>query len=118
LVFLTGQEEIENLEKLIHEYQVQLPKDSKKILVCPLFAALPNASQIQAFEKTPANVRKVILATNIAETSLTLPNIKYVVDTGLVKVRTFNPKIGIESLNVEAISKASANQRMGRAGIS
>ncbi|KAG0254858.1 putative ATP-dependent RNA helicase dhr2 [Actinomortierella ambigua] len=116
LIFLTGQEEIENLEKLIEEYSVDLPTRFGKLIPCPIFAAQDSATQQKIFEPTPAGCRKVILATNIAETSITIPNIRYVVDTGCHKSRGYNAKIGIESLLIEPISKSSARQRMGRAG--
>ncbi|KAG0235515.1 putative ATP-dependent RNA helicase dhr2 [Actinomortierella wolfii] len=116
LIFLTGQEEIENLEKLINEYSVDLPARFGKLIPCPIFAAQDSATQQKIFEPAPPGCRKVILATNIAETSITIPNIRYVVDTGCHKSRGYNAKIGIESLLVEPISKSSARQRMGRAG--
>jgi HrpA-like RNA helicase len=116
LVFLTGQEEIENLEKLINEKAKQLDPTAMKLLVCPIFASLPTSQQTKVFEPTPENTRKVVLSTNIAETSITISGIRYVVDTGMVKVRGFNHKTGIETLTVSPVSKASANQRAGRAG--
>lgn len=72
--------------------------------------------QAKIFEKTPDGARKIVLATNIAETSLTIDNIIYVIDCGFAKQTTFNPRTGMESLIVTPISKASANQRAGRAG--
>ncbi|KAF8981526.1 putative ATP-dependent RNA helicase dhr2 [Entomortierella lignicola] len=116
LIFLTGQEEIENLEKLIEEYAVDLPPSVGKLIPCPIFAAQDSATQQKIFEPAPQGTRKVILATNIAETSITIPNIRYVIDTGCHKSRGYNAKIGIESLLVEPISKSSARQRSGRAG--
>ncbi|KAF9028219.1 putative ATP-dependent RNA helicase dhr2 [Podila verticillata] len=116
LIFLTGQEEIESLEKLIEEYAVDLPPTVGKLIPCPIFAAQDSATQQKIFEPAPHGTRKVILATNIAETSITIPNIRYVIDTGCHKSRGYNAKIGIESLLVEPISKSSARQRMGRAG--
>lgn len=113
LCFLTGQEEIENLEKLLKEKAKSLGPEVDDILVCPIFASLPTNQQTKVFEPAPKNTRKVILATNIAETSITISGIKFVVDTGMVKVRSFNSKTGIETLSVEPISKASANQRSG-----
>ena len=68
------------------------------------------------FDRTPVGCRKVILATNIAETSITVPGIRYVIDTGLHKIRGYHAKNGMEVLVVRPISKASARQRMGRAG--
>lgn len=68
------------------------------------------------FEPTPKGARKLVLATNIAETSLTIYGIKFVVDSGFVKLKTYNHRTGMESLLVNPISKASANQRAGRSG--
>ena len=117
LVFLTGQEDIENMEKLIiDQAKATLSPNSLKLITCPLFASLPTAQQTVVFEKTPNGCRKVVLSTNIAETSITISGIRYVVDCGLVKMRGFNSKTGIETLTVSPISKAAANQRAGRAG--
>jgi len=77
---------------------------------------MPTDQQNKVFEPAPPDTRKVILATNIAETSITISGIKYVIDCGVAKVRGYNSKIGIESLTIQPISKASARQRMGRAG--
>ncbi|OAJ41460.1 hypothetical protein, variant 1 [Batrachochytrium dendrobatidis JEL423] len=116
LVFLTGQEEIENLEKLVNEQAKTLSPEIQKILVCPIFASQPTNQQTKVFDPAPPGVRKVILSTNVAETSITISGIRYVIDTGMVKMRAYNPKSGIESLSVQPISQASANQRAGRAG--
>ncbi|XP_068668332.1 pre-mRNA-splicing factor ATP-dependent RNA helicase DEAH10-like isoform X2 [Aristolochia californica] len=116
LVFLTGQEEIESVERLVQERVRQLPEDSQKIFTVPIFSALPSDQQMQVFRPTPPGSRKVILATNIAETSVTIPGIKYVIDPGLVKARAYNPVTGMESLIIIPASKAQALQRSGRAG--
>ncbi|PVU85597.1 hypothetical protein BB559_006920 [Furculomyces boomerangus] len=118
LVFLSGQEEIESLEKLISESNNQIAPNSSSgtLIPAPIYAALPQHQQNKVFEKTPQNSRKVVLATNIAETSITIPGIRYVVDTGVHKVRGFDPRIGVESLLVNPISKSSSRQRSGRAG--
>ncbi|XP_060201491.1 pre-mRNA-splicing factor ATP-dependent RNA helicase DEAH10-like [Lycium barbarum] len=116
LVFLTGQEEIESVERLIHERLRQLPECSRKLLTFPIFSSLPSEKQMKVFMPSPAGYRKVILATNIAETSVTIPGIKYVVDPGLVKARTYDPKMGVDSLIIVTTSKAQALQRSGRAG--
>jgi HrpA-like RNA helicase len=81
-----------------------------------MFAALPVEKQAKVFEPAPLDTRKVILATNIAETSITINGVRYVIDTGKFKMRKFSPKIGMESLSIENVSKNSAKQRMGRAG--
>ena len=129
LVFLTGQEEIESAQRILEEHSPTLPPESKKLLICPIFASLPTDQQSKVFEPAPPGTRKVILSTNIAETSITISGIRYVVDTGkllcystmnlllgMCKIRTYNPRIGIETLAVSPISKASAQQRTGRAG--
>ncbi|KAJ1795258.1 ATP-dependent RNA helicase, partial [Coemansia sp. RSA 2399] len=115
LVFLSGQEDIENVERLLAESAESLPPEVPKLLLCPIFAALPQAQQSKVFDPAPEFTRKVILATNIAETSLTIPGIRYVVDAGVHKVRGFDPRVG-ESLLIEPISQSSARQRTGRAG--
>lgn len=116
LVFLTGQEEIEDMERLLVERATRLPAGSADLAIAPIFAALPAEQQMKVFQPPPKGSRKVVLATNIAETSLTIPGIRFVVDPGLVKARAFNPKTGVESLVVVPISKAQARQRSGRAG--
>ncbi|KAJ1964197.1 ATP-dependent RNA helicase [Dipsacomyces acuminosporus] len=115
LVFLSGQEDIENVERLLRESASNFPPGVPDLLPCPIFAALPQSQQSKVFDPAPEFTRKVILATNIAETSLTIPGIRYVIDSGVHKVRGFDPRIG-ESLLVEPVSKSSARQRTGRAG--
>ncbi|KAK2636037.1 hypothetical protein Ddye_030829 [Dipteronia dyeriana] len=116
LVFLTGQEEIESVERLVQERLQQLPEPIRKLITVPIFSSLPSEQQMRVFEPAVAGFRKVILATNIAETSVTIPGIKYVIDPGFVKARSYDPSKGMESLNVVPISKAQALQRSGRAG--
>lgn len=116
LVFLTGQEEIESMERLLRERAAYLPEGMQNLSVVSIYAALPSEQQMQAFKPASVGYRKVILATNIAETSVTIPGIRYVIDPGLVKARSYNPRIGVESLIVMPISKAQALQRSGRAG--
>eukprot|EP01086_Lenisia_limosa_P016778 TRINITY_DN693_c0_g1_i1.p1 TRINITY_DN693_c0_g1~~TRINITY_DN693_c0_g1_i1.p1 ORF type:complete len:385 (-),score=45.76 TRINITY_DN693_c0_g1_i1:708-1862(-) len=86
------------------------------MIICPMYAALPQEEQWKVFEPTPEEKRKVIVATNVAETSVTISGIKYVVDPGNVKVRFFSPKTVISALVVQPISQAMARQRTGRAG--
>ncbi|KAJ6825484.1 pre-mRNA-splicing factor ATP-dependent RNA helicase DEAH10 [Iris pallida] len=116
LAFLTGQEEIESVERLVHEHARQLPEGCQKVLTVPIYSSLPSEQQMNVFKPAPPGHRKVILATNIAETSLTIPGIKYVIDPGLVKARSYNHITGMESLIIIPISKAQALQRSGRAG--
>jgi len=111
LVFLTGQEEIEEVSDSIKAKECK-----PEIVVLPLYAALPMHQQQLVFEPVTEGKRKVILSTNIAETSVTIPGIKYVIDSGLVKIKSYNPISGIEVLGVTPVSKAQALQRSGRAG--
>lgn len=142
LVFLPGQEEIEDLALLLKSHLdedanlsqsltgdiVQNIKGSgtdlsktaniiNGVMVCVLYAALPPDLQMFAFQPKPEGcTRKIILSTNIAETSVTLDGIRYIVDTGKHKTRDFSSATGMESLQVQDISKAQAAQRAGRAG--
>lgn len=117
LAFLTGQEEIEAAQRRIEEYNAALASDVPKILSCPLYGQLSVQAQQAAFQPAPKKfTRKVILATNIAETSVTVPGVRYVVDCGKAKVKQFRSRLGMESLLAKPISKSSALQRAGRAG--
>ena len=118
LVFLTGQEEIESVAQVVGEYAAQMPPSASRLqlTVCPLYATLPAHQQMSVFQPPAKGHRKVILATNIAETSITISGIKFVIDCGFVKQREFNARTGLESLVIRPISKASARQRAGRAG--
>ncbi|KAK4612256.1 putative ATP-dependent RNA helicase prh1 [Fulvia fulva] len=116
LVFLTGQETIVGLQKLVEEFAEDLTNDFPKLLARPLYAALPQDQQQLVFEPAPPNTRKVILSTNIAETSVTVPGVKFVIDTGKAKIKQFRNKLGLESLLIKPISRSSADQRKGRAG--
>ncbi|KAI4600603.1 hypothetical protein KJ359_000962 [Pestalotiopsis sp. 9143b] len=116
LVFLTGRDEIDNAVVAISERAADLQPGTQSILVLPLYAGLTTEQQMYVFDEAPQNTRKVIVATNIAEASVTIDGIVYVVDCGFVKLRTFDPKTGIETLTATPISQASASQRAGRAG--
>ena len=116
LVFLTGQEEIETCQELLTERTRALGSKIRELVIVPIYANLPSDMQAKVFEKTPPGARKVVLATNIAETSLTIDNIIYVIDPGFNKQNSYNARTGMESLIVTPVSKASANQRAGRAG--
>ncbi|KAH1264470.1 Pre-mRNA-splicing factor ATP-dependent RNA helicase DEAH1 [Glycine max] len=116
LVFLTGQEEIETAEENLKHRIRGLGTKIGELKICPIYANLPTELQAKIFDPTPERVRKVVLATNIAETSLTIDGIKYVIDPGYCKMKSYNPRTGMESLKVTPISKASAMQRAGRCG--
>ncbi|PSK54012.1 hypothetical protein B9Z65_7818 [Elsinoe australis] len=116
LVFMTGQETIQGLQRNIEEYAQSLGPEFPKLLVLPIYAALPQAAQQRVFEPAPPNTRKVILATNIAETSITVSGVRFVIDSGKEKRKQFRPRLGLESLLVKSLSKSSAIQRKGRAG--
>lgn len=116
LVFVTGQDTVEAVESLLKKYASDLGPEVPKLLVLPLFAALPRPAQEAIFRPTLTGTRKVIIATNVAETSVTIPGVRYVVDSGLAKVKEYRSQLDLESLLVKPISKSSAIQRSGRAG--
>ncbi|KAI7483869.1 ATP dependent RNA helicase [Hortaea werneckii] len=116
LVFLTGRDEIEKALQLVADRLPSLPATTDKILALPMYAGLTTEQQMYVFEPAPENHRKVIFSTNIAEASVTIDGIVYVVDCGFVKLRAYNPTTGIETLTPTPVSKASATQRAGRAG--
>lgn len=115
LVFMTGQEDIEVTCSVLNERIEQLD-DVQPLAVLPIYSQLPADLQAKIFEKSENSARKVIVATNIAETSLTVDGIMYVVDTGYCKLKVYNPKIGMDALQITPVSQANANQRSGRAG--
>ncbi|CCK69743.1 DEAH-box RNA helicase PRP16 KNAG_0C06500 [Huiozyma naganishii CBS 8797] len=126
LIFMTGQEDIEVTEngikeKLLQVYskrdaQISTFEDIKDLEVYPIYSALPPNLQNRIFHKLDPSKRKIVIATNIAETSLTIDSIRYVIDSGYSKLKVFNAKIGLDTLAVTPISCANANQRSGRAG--
>ena len=116
LVFLTGQDDIDTVVRALITEARQLPRDAMRMRVLPMHGGLPRADQLRVFERTPRGTRKIIVATNIAEASVTIDGIVYVVDAGFVKMPAYNSGCGIESLVVAPISQASADQRAGRAG--
>ncbi|KAJ6367817.1 hypothetical protein OIU78_000394 [Salix suchowensis] len=116
LVFLTGQDDIDAAIQLLAEEAHASRKISSGLIVLPLYSSLPRAEQDLVFSPTPRGKRKVVISTNIAETSLTLEGVVYVVDSGFSKQQFYNPISDIENLVVAPISKASARQRAGRAG--
>ncbi|ODA82544.1 hypothetical protein RJ55_01051 [Drechmeria coniospora] len=116
LVFLTGREEIDHAVQEIAERAAQAGSRYGAIQPLPLYAGLSTEQQMYVFDKAPKGTRKVICSTNIAEASVTIDGIVYVVDCGFVKLRAYNPTTGIETLTAAPVSKASASQRAGRAG--
>lgn len=116
LVFLPGQEEIEELHKELDAQVKKLGSKIRELLIRPIYANLPTDMQTKVFDPTPPGARKVVIATNIAETSLTIDGIVYVIDPGYCKQNKFSSKTGMETLAITRISKASADQRAGRAG--
>ena len=119
LIFLTGEDEIENCCSILREKAKASQARGciiKDVNVLPLYASLPLEEQEKVFMKHDKSIRKIIVSTNIAETSLTIEGIVYVIDSGLVKQTLYNPIKRMSSLQVTNISKASAIQRSGRAG--
>ncbi|XP_070103944.1 probable ATP-dependent RNA helicase DHX35 isoform X4 [Equus asinus] len=118
LAFLTGQEEVETVASMLIEQARALSRTGMKrhLRVLPMYAGLPSFEQMKVFERVSRSVRKVIVATNVAETSITISGIVYVIDCGFVKLRAYNPRTAIECLVVVPVSQASANQRAGRGG--
>lgn len=116
LVFLTGQEEIDTACEVLDERMSALGADVPDLIILPVYSALPSEMQSKIFEAAPPGARKVVIATNIAETSITIDGIYYVVDPGFVKINAYDPKLGMDSLVISPISQAQANQRAGRAG--
>ena len=112
LIFLPGEREI---REMAHEIRkAQNFGQFRHTQVLPLYARLPAGEQQKIFQ--PSNQRKVVLATNVAETSLTVPGIRYVIDPGIARISRYSVRAGVQRLPIEAISQASANQRAGRCG--
>jgi ATP-dependent RNA helicase DDX35 len=116
LVFLTGREEIEDAIDMLSDRIAEMSSPQQKLMPLPLYAGLPTEDQNLIFSKPPPDTRRVIFSTNISEASLTIDGIVYVLDSGYVKLRAYNSALGIESLSIIPVSKASATQRSGRAG--
>lgn len=118
LLFLTGQEEIDTACEVLYQRIKALQERAlaPELIILPVYGALPSEMQSRIFEPAPKGSRKCVVATNIAEASLTIDGIYYVVDPGFCKQKAFNPKVGMDSLVVTPCSQASARQRAGRAG--
>lgn len=116
LLFLTGQEEIDTSCEILFERMKALGPSVPELIVLPVYSALPSEMQSKIFDPAPPGSRKVVIATNIAETSITIDHIYYVIDPGFVKQNAYDPKLGMDSLIVTPISQAQAKQRAGRAG--
>jgi pre-mRNA-splicing factor ATP-dependent RNA helicase DHX38/PRP16 len=118
LIFMTGQEDIEGTCQVLAEKMEKLSDDRElpPLLVLPMYSQLPADLQAKIFDAAPPGIRKCIVSTNVAETSLTVDGIKYVIDSGFCKLKVYNPKVGMDALLVTPVSKANANQRSGRAG--
>jgi pre-mRNA-splicing factor ATP-dependent RNA helicase DHX38/PRP16 len=115
LVFMTGQEDIEITCELVQR-RLDALNDPPKLSILPIYSQMPADLQSKIFDRAAPGVRKVIVATNIAETSLTVDGIRYVVDAGYSKLKVYNPKMGMDTLQITPISQANASQRSGRAG--
>lgn len=115
LVFMTGQEDIEVTCELVRE-RLDALNDPPKLSILPIYSQMPADLQAKIFDRAAPGVRKCIVATNIAETSLTVDGIMYVVDAGYSKLKVYNPRMGMDTLQITPISQANANQRSGRAG--
>lgn len=116
LIFLTGHEEVDRAVSLLKEHASQSRNSELKLLPLPMYGSLPYGDQLKVFRPTPRDLRKVVVATNIAETSITISGIVYVIDCGFMKLRWFNPETQVDSLVLVPTSQASADQRAGRAG--
>jgi ATP-dependent RNA helicase DHX8/PRP22 len=109
LIFLTGKEEIDTACEILYDRMNSLGRGAPPLVVLPVYSALPSELQTKIFEPAAAGTRKCIVATNIAEASLTIDGIYYVVDPGFCKQKLYNPKLGMDSLVVTPISQASGN---------
>jgi len=116
LLFLTGKEEIDTSCEILYERMKALGPAVPELLVLPIYGALPSEIASRIFEPAPEGGRKIVIATNIAETSITIDGIYFVIDPGFVKQTAYDAKLGMDRLQVTPISQAQAKQRAGRAG--
>ncbi|XVF79202.1 hypothetical protein PTKIN_Ptkin14bG0201500 [Pterospermum kingtungense] len=110
LVFFTNKEEIETAGKFFKDRIRGFGIKMAELFICPIYANHPTKLQAKLFERTPEGTSKVVLATYIAEASLTIDGIKYVIDTGFCKMKSYNPSTGLESLLVTPISKVGMHR--------
>ncbi|CAH2002803.1 unnamed protein product [Acanthoscelides obtectus] len=122
LIFMPGQEDIEVTCEVISGYFEVLAErlseidNAPELSILPIYSQLPSDLQAKIFQRSPEGVRKCVVATNIAETSLTVDGIIFVIDSGYCKLKVYNPRIGMDALQIYPISQANSNQRSGRAG--
>ena len=113
LIFMTGQEDIEATCEILAE-RIAILDNVSPLLLLPMYSQLPADLQSKIFDAADKGTRKCIISTNIAETSLTVDGIKYVIDAGYCKLKVYNPKIGMDALQMTPISQANSNQRAGK----
>ncbi|KAJ3663291.1 hypothetical protein Zmor_007594 [Zophobas morio] len=115
LIFMPGQEDIEVTCEVLAERLSEI-ENAPELSILPIYSQLPSDLQAKIFQRSPEGIRKCVVATNIAETSLTVDGIIFVIDSGYCKLKVYNPRIGMDALQIYPISQANANQRSGRAG--
>ncbi|XP_018563364.1 pre-mRNA-splicing factor ATP-dependent RNA helicase PRP16 [Anoplophora glabripennis] len=115
LIFMPGQEDIEVTCEVLAERLTEID-NAPELSILPIYSQLPSDLQAKIFQRSPEGIRKCVVATNIAETSLTVDGIIFVIDSGYCKLKVYNPRIGMDALQIYPISQANANQRSGRAG--
>lgn len=115
LVFMPGQEDIEVTCEVLKERLGEI-EGAAPLSILPIYSQLPSDLQAKIFQQAKEGLRKCVVATNIAETSLTVDGIVFVVDSGYCKLKVYNPRIGMDALQIYPVSQANANQRSGRAG--
>jgi pre-mRNA-splicing factor ATP-dependent RNA helicase DHX16 len=116
LIFLTGEDEIIACQEALEQTVQKLRGRVKELIVLPIYSSLSSEQQAKVFEPTAPGTRRVVVSTNISETSITLDSVKHVIDCGMSKELSYNPTTNTESLVITPISRASADQRAGRAG--
>lgn len=113
LVFVPGRSDIVKIHNMLLEDKMF---NSNNSIILPLHSMMPTVNQKQVFDTPPTGVRKIIIATNIAETSITIHDIVHVIDSGMIKVKDYIPELNLSTLDPQLVSKANARQRRGRAG--